>query len=173
MVRIIQCCCAARCRFNFYSSRLFTLPALLYFPQDAQIGRLYTNPPNSCRDAQFGRPIPIPTHLSLPSFSSQREGRIGKILRMVRIIQCCCAARCRFNFYSAACSRCLFFISLKTPKLGVSTPIHLTHVGTPNLGVLYQSPTHLPLPSFPYQREGRMRRSLPSPIQYPIQYPIQ
>ena len=56
MARVIKCCCAARWGFNFYSGppvqvRLFKPPALLYFPQDAQIGRPYTNPQN----AQIGR----------------------------------------------------------------------------------------------------------------------
>ena len=80
MARVIKCCCVARWRFNSYSGCLFTLPALVYFPQDAQIGRPYTNhvgmpnlgilyqPTQPCRDAQFGRPIPTHTnHVGMPN----------------------------------------------------------------------------------------------------------
>ena len=105
---------------------------------------------------------------------------------MARAIKCYCVARWRSNFlFRSTCSRCLLlFISLKTPKLGVPTPTHPTHVGTPNLGVLYQStqpcrdtqfgcpipihPSPLFLPSFPSQSEKRTRKTPKLGISTPI-----
>ena len=76
MRQVIKCCYAVGWRFNFYSGRLFTLPALLYFPQDAQIGRLYTNPPNYVGTPNLGVLYQSTDTSLLPSFLSQRKGRM-------------------------------------------------------------------------------------------------
>ena len=149
MAQVIKCCCAAGWRSNFYSGRLFTLPALLYFPQDAQIGRLYTNPPNHVGTPNLGV-LYQSTNPLFPSFPSQSERKIRKTSKL-------------------SVSTLLYFPQdAQIGRLYTNPP---NHVGTPNLGVLYQSTNPL-FPSFPSQSEGKIRKTPKLSVSTLLYFPL-